>query len=249
MIEAFIFLALGAGGFFIFSKLKEQNTERILKPIDGSLDDVSEFIHYKRRYLTTSVHEQESTYMALYDRVRNLYEAQIRKYDSIFLAKETAVNEKFESYFTFEKDIWRVRRDLDVRSLESDLLLSLARSSLFGRTQINGKHVAENRFLTNRIIELLIVERAYEPARLARGLIQLCGFQEWLKPRVEDAETDLRTVLDSFRHINQHLARTGLFGSIEQVKTKSQPHASELWRSHSELESLLAIYDPKSHNG
>lgn len=214
-------------------------------------DEILKLAHYKQRILGTSAYEESSDYELLHSKVRELIRSLLARHRSMLVPSEVerAIHQNLHDFFQEEDGVWRVRRDLDIAGCEAPIVMALAFLSYQGGDVIEGLRISQNRFFTNRAIEFLIAESAYAPATLAKALLLMYGFQEYLPPQVEEARAAFLRYGYSDRSIQHEISSLPNLAKLALLKPKSGSHASQSWREHSVLQELVRQYHPANRNG
>ena len=178
-----------------------------LTPAEES-DEILKFAHYKRRIIGTSAYDQSSDYELLHSKVRELLQGLLGRHRRTLVPPEAEDKLRASPRNHLEEDsgAWRVRRDLELASCDSSMLMALAMLSYMGAEEIDGLRVSQNRFFTNRAIEYLVAERAHSPALLAKALLLMYGFQEYLPPDPEKARAVFQRYGYSDRSIQDEIS-------------------------------------------
>lgn len=247
-MEALIFIAIGVA--ITYFVMKSRKTIEETRTPNEEINDLANLVHYKRRILKTSAYTESSTYELLYFRVGELTNTLLLKHEKQLLPTEgiNQIESDFEKYYEKEEKGWRIRKTLRIETLSDPEILVLAVYSFTGLYASNAKKVAKNRFFANRAIEYLISERGSTDAFLAKGLILLFGFQEYLAPQTKAAEVAINTSR-SMHMVQEELAAIGALRELEDVKSVHSTHVSQTWRSHSDLSALISVYHPDNING
>lgn len=248
-MEALIFIAIGA--FIAYFVLSMQRTDREMRTTAEETDDLAKLVHYKRRIIGTSAYSESSTYELLYSKVAELTHRLLGRHDNVLLPVDgvRAVDAEFERYFEDEGGAWRIRKTLRIETLPESVVLVLAMYSFNGLRFHEGKKISQNRFFTNRAIEYLLCTKRHTGAGLAKALILMYGFQEYMAPQTEAAREAFKFVGTSNPELQEELSALGMLQSLETVQSKHGMHVSTTWRPHAELEQLLTLYHPDNING
>ena len=203
-------------------------------------------MHYKRRIFQTSAHEEESTYQAIYYRIAQLTEDQISKHNNKLISAEAEreIRENFEKYFEVEAGCWRVKRTLQLEDVPAGVLLGIAIQSLWGNKKHTAMKIEQNRFFANRAIEFLVVVKKYEPAILAKRLVLLYGFQEYLSPQVVQAKALLGVHLLDEPQMDMTASKLEQLGSLERLPNR-HANTTQVWHSQADFDSMLPKYHPR----
>lgn len=248
-METLLFIVLGAVIAYVF--MNSQRVKQETRTWVEESDDFSKFIHYKKRIINTCAYTESSTYELLYCKVAELTQLLLFKHKNKLMPAEASqeVESHFDRYFEEESHDWRIRKALRIEDLSKETILVLAMLSLNGLNKHDGKKISQNRFFTNRAVEYLIHEKNYWNALLAKALILKYGFQESLPPQTEEARSLLEKLQSGHTDIYEELRGLDELRGLENIKTKHPSHVSNTWRSHQELERLLANYHPDNING
>lgn len=248
-LEALIFIAIGA--LITYVVFAAQRTRREARTPEEETDELAMFVHYKRRIIGTSAYAESSTYELLYSKVAELTKRLVGRHYDVLLPTDgvSAVQSEFDRYFEDEGGTWRIRRTLRIETLPESVVLVLAMYSLNGLRVHQGKKISQNRFFTNRGIEYLLCTKGHTGAGLAKGLILMYGFQEYMPPQTEAAREAFQLLGTSNAKVQEELAALGRLQTLETVQSKHGTHVSNTWRSHADLEQLLTAYHPDHING
>lgn len=221
-MTAILFVILGAAIAYFLMTSKSQSKEAMQAAPVG--DNISQLVHYKRRIFQTSAYEEESTYQAIYCRIAQLTEDQISKHNNKLISAEAEreIRENFEKYFEVEAGCWRVKRTLQLEDVPAGVLLGIAIQSLWGNKKYTAMKIEQNRFFANRAIEFLVVVKKYEPAILAKGLVLLYGFQEYL-PTSRAGQGSARSPSPG-RTANGSLGKFSMLRSFTAINLSSLPN-------------------------
>jgi hypothetical protein len=215
------------------------------------LDKFSSYLHYKKRILETSPNDQESTYTLLYEKLSSLVFGFLDNYSSVLLPTQMwlEIEQNFSRYFEEERGNWRIRRTLNIREVDPDVLLALALVSFGSGRKFDGKAIELNSFFTNRVIEYLACEKRFVPALLAKGIILKYGFKPYILPRLEESQSALDEAKGISSRIYEEISTIGRLASLLNAKNVHIVHQGNDWESHQEIENRLTVYHPLNVNG
>lgn len=247
-MTAIIFLLLG--GFLVYVVMQANSRKKETLDSAPLGDDELQLAHFKRRIFHTSAYTEESTYQALYFRIKQLTQNLIINYSENIIGENvaSAIDEEFEKYFEIEADEWRVRRGLQIENVSPEVLLAISLESLLGSKQHQGKKIARNKFFANRAIEYLIAVKSYKPAVWIKAIVLLFGFEEYSSPQVSEAEKTLN--IHGFE-ISELAIRPKAIAELRTVETLPNSHAvtTQYWRTQAEFDEIIPKYHPSNING
>lgn len=214
-------------------------------------DEILKFAHFKQRIVATSAYDESSDYELLYSKIREMLRDLLGRHRGTLIPSEgeQALLAAPGNFLQLESGVWRIRRALNIEDCDSSALMALALYSHLGGEQIAGKKVAQNRFFTNRVVEYLIVGLSYPPALLAKALILMYGFQEYLPPQTEEARVAFQRYGYSNPDIQDEISSLPNLARLVTLKPKGGVHASQTWRTHEDIEAMLKDYHPDNRNG